>query len=281
MHIGIKGISTAVLTAAVLTTAACSSSGSIGASSGASGGPGSVFGKTSSSAPTGAESGAPSSASTGSSSGAPSSAATGGSGGTLTTDQIKQILLTDKDAPGYTYDASADSTTTTDTSATVTTGGAACQTFVDAQNGLSTKYGTTAEVDRELKKTADGHVIEDSTMAFPAPDKAAAVITDLTAGLANCKSLTMNQSGSTTTMQLSPIPQLIKDGQVGYVDSLTISGKTVLMAADVVHVGTGLSLVALIGPMTSDNAILQQMGSTLGHLSDLQVGRLKTAQGIS
>ncbi|WP_194893337.1 sensor domain-containing protein [Catenulispora pinisilvae] len=280
MHIGIKGISTAVLTAAVLTTAACSSSGLIGASAGGSGGPGSVFGKTSS-APTGAQSGAPSSVATGSSSGAPSSAATGGSGGTLTADQIKQILLTDKDAPGYTYDASADSTTTTDTSGAVTAGGAACQTFVDAQNGLTTKYGTTAEVDRELKKTADGHVIEDSTMAFPAPDKAAAVITDLTAGLANCKSLTMNQSGSTTTMALSPIPQLIKDGQVGYVDSLTISGKTVLMAADVVHVGTGLSLVALIGPMTSDNTILQQMGSTLGHLSDLQVGRLKTAQGIS
>ena len=81
-------------------------------------------------------------------------------------------------------------------------------------------------------------------------------------------------------MQPSAIPELTKAGQVGYIDYLTAGGSTELMAADLVQVGTTVSVVAIDGPLTNDPAALQQMGGTqLAHLSDVQVGRLKSAQG--
>ena len=272
MRFGIRGGSIAVLTAGVLATAACSSSGQIGASAASTSAPGSAAstGKTVETPPN--TSIAP-----------PTSAASsaGGNGTTLTTAQISAILLTGNDDPGYTFDASKDGTSVTDTQDVVTSGGSVCQTFVDAENGLSTKYGTTAEVDRELTKTAEGHVIEDSVLAMPSAAKALAMTTDLSTSLKGCKSLSVTISDSPGSMQLSAIPQLTKNGQAGYVNYLTVGGKTVLMTADVVQVGSAVSVVALIGPMTSDNTALAQMGATMGHLSDIQVARLKKAQGLS
>jgi hypothetical protein len=199
---------------------------------------------------------------------------------TLTTDQIRKLLLTDKDDAGFTFDAAQDGTAVTSTQDVVTTGGSACQTFVDAQEALSTKYGTAAEVDRRLTKAGDGHAIEASVMAFPSPAKAAAMISDLTAGLQGCRNLAVNQAGGAVTMAPSAIPELVKSGQAGYIDYLTAGGTTELMAADLVQVGAAVSVVAFVGPVTNDPAALRQMGGTqLAHLSDVQVGRLKNAQG--
>jgi hypothetical protein len=274
MRFGIRGGSIAVLlTTAVLATAACSSSGQIGAAAGSSGGTtAAASGAKTSDTP-------PNTSLTPASSGGATSTK-GGTRSTLTTDQITHVLLTDKDDPGYTYDASKDSTSVTSTPDVVTSGGSVCQKFVDAENGLSTKYGTTAEVDRELSKAAAGHVIEDSVLAMPSSAKAGAMISDLTASLQGCKKLSVTISGSPGSMQLSAISQLVKSGQVGYVNYLTVGGKTVLMTADLVRVGSAVSVVALVGPMTNDSTELQQMGATMGHLSDIQVGRLKKAQGL-
>lgn len=282
MRFGIKGGSIAVLTTVVLATAACSSSGQIGASAGSTSAPGTSAGSTGKTADTPPNTAvAPDSSSAGAPSSAPSSAPTGGgAGAALTTDQIRAVLLTDKDDPGYTYDASKDSTDTTDTQDAISAGGSACQKFVDAENGLSTTYGTTAEVDRELTKDSVGHVIEDSVLAMPSPAKALAMTSDVSASLQSCKSLSVTISGSPGSMSLSAIPQLTKKGQAGYLDSMTVGGKTVLVAADLVQVGSAVSVVALIGPDTKDSTALQQMGATLGHLSDIQVGRLKKAQGL-
>ena len=283
MRFGIKGGSIAVLTTAVLATAACSSSGQIGASAAGTSVPGSPAastGKTSGTPPNTAlvpsTSGAPSAHSTGSSSGGTTT--TGGK--SLTTDQISANLLTDKDDPGYTYDASEDGTSVTDTQDVVSNGGSVCQTFVDAEDGLSTKYGTAAEVDRELTKSAEGHVIEDSVLAMPSPDKALAMISDMSGSLQSCKKLSVAISGKPGSMELSVIPQLMKHGQAGYINYLTVGGKTVLMTADLVQVGSAVSVVALLGPVTNDKTALGQMGATMGHLSDLQVARLKKAQGL-
>jgi hypothetical protein len=47
-------------------------------------------------------------------------------------------------------------------------------------------------------------------------------------------------------------------------------------------VGTAVSVVAIIGPVSTDPTVLKQMGGTLlSHLSDVQVGRLKSAQGMT
>lgn len=285
MRFGIKAGSIVAIAASVLMAAACSSSGQVNSSggkstAGSSGGPGSSTSASGSKSP-----GAPSSSS--STSDAPSAASSssassssGGSGTALTADQISKLLLTDKDDPGYTFDAAQDDTTTTAKQHVVTVGGADCQKFVDAQDALTTKYGTTAEVDRQLTKAAENHAIQDSVMVLPSADKAKAAVADLTAGLQNCKNLTMTDSDSQVTMAPAPIPQLISDGQAGYIDYVTVSGKTVLMAVEVVHVGTTMSVVALVGPVTSDTNSLHQMGATLSHLSDIQVQRLKTAQGI-
>jgi hypothetical protein len=266
MPIRTKGVSIAVLTAAVLTTAACGGSGKAAAppaSSSAKGAP----------ATTQAASATPP---------ASSSGASGSPGPTLTPDQITKLLLTGDDEAGYSFDAAQDSKATTDSEDVVATGGSVCQAFIDAQEALSLKYGTTAEVDRQLTKAGDGHSIEDSVMAFPSAAKASAVITDLTASLKGCQNLSVPQpGGGSVTMAPSAIPELVKEGQAGYIDYLTAGGKTELMAADLVHVGTAVSVVAIIGPVSTDPAVLKQMGGTLlSHLSDVQVGRLKTAQGL-
>jgi hypothetical protein len=275
MRFGIKGGSIVVLTAAVLATAACSSSGQIGASAGSTSAPATSAGSTGKTADT-----PPNTAIAPRSSAASSAPTGGGTGGKISTDQIRGILLTDKDDPGYTYDASKDDASVTDTQDAITAGGSACQLFVDAENGLSTKYGTTAEVNRVLTKASAGHAIEASVLAMPSSAKAVAMTSDVSTSLQGCKSLSATISGSPGSMTLSAIPQLTKKGQAGYLDYMTVGGKTVLMAADLTQVGSAVSVVALIGPVTSDSAALQQMGATLGHLSDIQVGRLKKAQGL-
>lgn len=261
MPFGTKGVSLAVLTAAVLATAGCGGSG-----------------KSAAPAPSMSAKGppqTPQTTSAASSSGVP--------GSPLTTDQISKVLLTGADEAGYTFDASQDSRATTDHEDFVAAGGATCQQFIDAQEALSPKYGTVAEVDRQLTKPGDGHTIEDSVMVFPSADRASAVITDLTAGLRGCRNLSVPQpGGGTVTMAPSAIPELTKDGQAGFIDYLTAGGKTELMAAELVHVGTAVSVVAIVGPVSTDPAVLKQMGGTqLGHLSDAQAGRLKAAQGAS
>ncbi|MEY9857195.1 hypothetical protein ABH935_002803 [Catenulispora sp. GAS73] len=268
MPTGTKGVSIAVLTAAVLATAACGGSAKKSAAPPATSSTGSA---------TSAASAPATSAAT--SNGAPA----GAPGGSLTTAQISKLLLTDKDDAGYTFNASQDGTAVTTTQDIVTTGGAACQAFVDAEEALSTKYGTTAEVDRQLTKPNVAIGIESSVIAFPSADKAAAMISDLATGLKSCKNLAITQSGTVSVvMTPSAIPELTKDGQAGYINYMSAGGKTELMAADLVHVGTAVSVVAFIGPMSNDPALLQQMGGKqLSHLSDVQVGRLKTAQGLS
>jgi hypothetical protein len=275
MPSGTKGVAIAVLTAAVLTTAACGGS----AKKAATPPPTSSTGSATSTSGPGSATSATSTTSAASSSGAP----TGAPGSTLTTAQISKLLLTDKDDVGYTFNASQDSTAVTTSQDSVTTGGAACQTFVDAEEALSTKYGTTAEVDRQLTKPNVAIGIESSVMVFPSADKAAAMVGDLAAGLKSCKNLAITQSGNVAVvMTPSAIPELTKNGQAGYIDYMSAGGKTELMAADLVHVGTAVSVVAFIGPMSNDPALLQQMGGKqLSHLSDVQVGRLKTAQGLS
>ncbi|WP_370347316.1 sensor domain-containing protein [Catenulispora sp. EB89] len=269
MPTGTKGVSIAVLTAVVLATAACGGSAKKAAAPPATSSTGSGTSAGSATATTSAAT----------SSGAP----TGAPGGSLTTAQISALLLTDKDDAGYTFNASQDGTAVTTAQDTVTTGGAACQTFVDAEEALSTKYGTTAEVDRQLSKPNVAIGIESSVIAFPSADKAAAMISDLATGLKTCKNLAITQSGTVSVvMTPSAIPELTKDGQAGYIDYMSAGGKTELLAADLVHVGTAVSVVAFIGPMSNDPALLQQMGGKqLSHLSDVQVARLKAAQGLS
>jgi len=261
---GTKGVSIVVLTAAVLATAACGGSAKKAPAPSPSATQATQTTQTTQTAQTTA----------------PTSA--GSSSGSLTADQLSKLLLTGTDEAGYTYDASQDGNSVTSTQDVVTAGGSACQTFVDAQEALSTKYGTTAEVDRQLTKPNDNHAIQSSVMAFPSAAKASAMITDLTAGIKGCKNLSLSQEGASVSMEPSAIPELTKAGQVGYIDYMTANGKTELMAADLVQVGTTVSVVAIDGPLTNDPAALQQMGGTqLSHLSDVQVGRLKTAQGLS
>jgi hypothetical protein len=275
MPFGTKGVSIAVLAATVLTAAACGGAGSGKAAAKPSA-------STSAGTATSTSTAVPAPATTAQST--QTAASSGAPGSPLTTDRISsQILLTGKDEAGYTFDPSQDSKATTNTRDVIATGGSACQAFVDAQEALSPKYGTTAEVDRELTKTGDGHSIEDSVMTFPSAAKAAALITDLGASLKGCQNLSVpQQGGGSVTMAPSAIPELVKDGQAGYIDYLTAGGKTELMAAELVHVGAAVSVVAIIGPVSTDPTVLKQMGGTLlSHLSDVQVGRLKSAQGMT
>ncbi|GAA1964187.1 hypothetical protein GCM10009838_21810 [Catenulispora subtropica] len=203
----------------------------------------------------------------------------GAGGSALTTDKIRKLLLTDKDAPGYVYDASKDSTETTDVQDVVTSGGGLCQTLADATDALSTKYGTVAEVDRQFTKAAQEHTIRDSVVVLPSVDEAVTMLSDLTVGLKGCKSLTLTQDGVPVSMTFGSGSELAEGG-VGYVDYISANGKTVLMATELVRVGKAVSIVALIGPATDDTETLHQMGVTLAHFSDIQVGRLQAVEDL-
>lgn len=276
-------VSIAALTTAVLATAACSSSGQVGSSAGSTGGKNVTGTSAASSAPTsgGKSSASSSSSSASGSSSSSASSSAGGSATAPTADQISKLLLTDKDDPGYTFDPAQDDTGTTDTQEPVTAGGADCQKFVDAQDALTTKYGTVAEVDRQLKKSAENHAIQDGVVVLPSADKAQALIADLTDALKTCTKLTMKTEDAELSMQPAPIPTLMTEGHAAYVNYMTNSGKTVLMTAELTRVGTTVSVVILIGPVTDDKTSLQQMGATLSHLSDIQADRLRSLQGLS
>ena len=277
-----KGVSIAVLTAAVLAMAACGSSGSIapsaaGTSAASSAASTSVAATTTSPAVT--TSSSPSVTQTASS--LPGGDG-GGAGTSLTTEKIKALLLTDKDDPGYTYDASKDDTSTEDTPDVVTSGGSICQTLADAMGALSTKYGTTVEVDRKLTDQAKGYMIITSVSVLPSVDKASAVISDLTAGLKGCKALTMTPQdgdGQSVSIAFDGTILMGKD-QAGSVAYISNGDKTLLMAVVEVRVGTAVSVVALYEPETQDTAVLHQMGATLTTLSDIQFQRLKGAEAV-
>ena len=273
-----KGVSIAVLTAVVLAMAACSSSGSIAPSaagtSAASSASASVAATTAS--PMVTTSSSPSASPT-----ASSVTGGGGAGTSLTAGQIRTVLLTDTDAPGYTYNASKDDTSTKDTPDVVTSGGSICQTLADAMGALSTKYGTTVEVDRKLTDQAKGYMIISSVLVLPSVDKASAVISDLTAGLKGCKTLSMTpQDGQSVSIAFDE-KILTWNDQVGSVAYISNGAKTLLMGIVEARVGTAISVTALYEPETEDTTALHQMGATLTNLSDIQFQRLKGAEAVS
>ena len=190
--------------------------------------------------------------------------------------------MTDKDDPGYTYDASKDDTSTKDTPDVVTSGGSICQTLADAMGALSTKYGTTVEVDRKLTDQAKGYMIISSVSVLPSVDKASAVISDLTAGLNGCTTLSMTpQDGQSVSIAFDGTSILMGNDQVGCVAYISNGDKTLLMGIVEARVGTAVSVVALYEPETEDTTALHQMGTTLTNLSDIQFQRLKGAEAIS
>lgn len=257
-----KGLSIAVLTAVVLAVAACSSSGSIAPS--AAGPPMVTTSSSPSPSPT-----------------ASSLTGGGGAGTSLTAEQIRTLLLTDTDDPGYTYDASQDDTSTKDTPDVVTSGGSICQTLADAMGALSTKYGTTVEVGRKLTDQAKGNMIISSVSVLPSIGKASAVISDLTAGLKGCKTLSWTpQDGQPVSIAFDGAILMGKD-QAGSVAYITNGAKTLLMGIVEARVGTAISMTALYEPETQDTTALHQMGATLTDLSDIQFQRLKGAEAIS
>lgn len=276
MRSAFKSIYIVVLAATVLAATGCGSSGTISSSAAA---PSAASSAPSSSAASTSASATATTASTPSV--PPTTSSSADTGATLTTDQIRGLLLTDKDDPGYVYDAAKDYTSTSDTPDAVT-GGSACQMFADATNALSTKYGTTVEAGRRLTKSADGHEIRSEVAVMPSVENAKALISDLTTGLKGCKSLSVTQGSESYSMELGVVPQLVKDDQVGYINYTSASGKTtVLLAVELVRVGTAVSVVGLVGPSTTDSVVLGKMGLTLARLSDVQAERVKVAEGLS
>lgn len=285
MHSAFKSISIVALTASVLTATACSSSGTISPSaagkSSASSAPSTSTPSTSAaSTSTAATSPSPATTTSSTPSAPPTTSSGDDPGEALTIDQIRGLLLTDRDDPGYTYDASKDDTRPNDTQHAVT-GNSDCQQFADATNALTTKYGTTIQVARELGKSSAGHEIRSAVAVLPSVDSAKALVFDLTASLKGCKALTTMDGDQTLSMQIDVIPQLVKDGQVGYVSTTSAGGDSVLVAVELIRVGTAVSWVGLVGPSTSDAASLAKMGATLSHLSDIQAARVKEAEGLT
>ncbi|ACU72893.1 hypothetical protein Caci_4025 [Catenulispora acidiphila DSM 44928] len=205
----------------------------------------------------------------------------GHSAAALTDDQVESLLLTDKDQPGYNFDASEDVRSTTDTPALVTTGDSACQSFRDAENALSTKYGTTVDLRRVLNSAHGVTMIQDAVEVMPSADKASALMADLTAGLKGCKTFTETEENEPTPTTLTAIPQMVGDDRVGYVTRASVQSDTEVDTTYVVRVGPVVVLMLETGTVNLGIVPLPQASETLLRLSDLQVARLKSAAGVS
>ena len=197
--------------------------------------------------------------------------------GPLTVDQLKKALPTDADISGYTFDATKDTSALTSKPDTLTTGGAACQKFLDSTEGLTTTYGTVAEVDRQLHETSGGHTIGVSILSFDSPDAANKVLTDAKDGINGCTNIAGTIGGSQSVGTLSPIPQLASaTDRMGYIGYLTVGGLALLVAAETVQVGSTIVDVALYGPQTYDTSALTQMGTTLGNVTNTVTGKVSS-----
>ncbi|MBS2550215.1 sensor domain-containing protein [Catenulispora sp. NL8] len=204
----------------------------------------------------------------------------GHSAAALTDDQVDSLLLTDKDQPGYYFDASLDVKSTTDSPALVTAGGSECQSFRDAENALSTKYGTTVDTLRILTANDGPGMIQDAVQVMPSTGKASALMSDLTAGLKGCRAFTETEQNQPVPITLTAISQMVGADRVGYTTNANVQGSTLVTATYVVRVGP--AVVSIMEVETAKNGVIPQpqAEATLVRLSDVQVGRLKSAEGV-
>ena len=203
-----------------------------------------------------------------------------GSAKKLTADQISSLLLTDKDQPGWQFSADSDDKTTTDYPVTLPGAGSACESIDNAENVLSTKYGTTVNVLRTLlDPTGSGSgMLYDDVAVLPSSAKAAAVISDLAAALKGCQSYTDGKGDSSflvTVNANSPVPST---GHVSFTDYMTGGSHNAMDITDMVQVGDAVVRIAFVGTATHDTAALQQLAATVSRLSEAQISRLKAAE---
>lgn len=202
--------------------------------------------------------------------------------GPLTAAQLQAALPTGTDIPGYTFLPAEDSSAMMTVPDTVTTGGADCQKFLDATEGLTTTYGTVGEASRTMHQASGLQMIVVSVLTFRTPDAATTALTDGRAGLAGCTTLTGTSGGSPIAGTIGPIPQLATaTDRFGYAAYLTAGGVAVLMAAEEVQVGSTIVEVALIGSQTQDTTTLHAMGTTLSDTIDAVTAKMGTTSGTT
>jgi hypothetical protein len=258
----------AVAAASIALTSACTSSGTIRTAAPAS--PSTSSGATSPTPATETSSSAPSSDPT-------TTAATAPAGGTLTTEQLKAAQLADGDIPGYTVDRASDSTDVTTGRAKITSGGAVCQKFQDATDGLAPVYGTVAEADR-LWADADGLTIQFALMAFPSADKAKAVVADTRASVPGCKKLTEGSGSEVYAISPSALPDIkIGDSSTAFISDMDIKGTPVVLTVGLVQVGSTAFIIAIGGPDLDKAAAVGKVAA-LKELATKQAAKLRALQ---
>jgi hypothetical protein len=191
----------------------------------------------------------------------------------LTADQVNAQLLTAKDEPGWNFDPDADQRSTPDRPETVTSGGSACQTFLDAGDLLSTKYGTTDDILRTFPAPSGPQNLLDDVAVMPSKAKAAALMSDLATGLKGCTSyVTTGTNGATTVRADAGAPA----GHVAFTMTATIRGDITVVTSDTIQVGEEVVTISYLGGAADDSAKVWQ---TVSHASEVQAARLKAAQG--
>jgi hypothetical protein len=210
-------------------------------------------------------------------SGAASASAPARAGGALTVDQLKAALLADADVPGYTVDPGGDSSDVKTEQDKVSSGGTACQKFMDASNGLAS-YGTVAEADHSWKNDGTATNVQFALFSFPTADQAKKVLADTRSGLAACPALTAGTGNSVGSMTLSPLGDLgVGDSSSAFASVMNINGFTIVMAVAVVQVGSTTFNVAIGGPGLQKSAVAGKTGD-LKAFAAKQATKLKAAQ---
>jgi len=130
---------------------------------------------------------------------------------------------------------------TNDERAKVTSGGAVCQSFVDASAPYGPAYEASAEADRAYDATTgDGPaVVQVAVVSHTSPAAARLTVEDARTSAKGCVHLTVNIDGSTTKMNLAPIaePTMGDDSAVVRAGTILASEST-LVTMVVAQVGT-------------------------------------------
>ena len=191
----------------------------------------------------------------------------------LTIDQVSTQLLTAKDEPGWNFEPLEDARSAPDVRDTVTSGGSGCQTFLDAHDLSSTRYGTTDTVTRTFTHTSGNDNLLDHVAVMPSKAKAAALMSDLSSGLKDCKSYASTGFASTITVEADAGAPA---GHVIFTTSAISGADTLVITTDMVQVGEEVVVISYLGNSTDNSATMQQ---TVSHASEVQAARLKAAQG--
>lgn len=180
----------------------------------------------------------------------------------LTEEQLTAVAdaLTKAGARGLTEDTSVRSTGVTEEKDDVSSGGPACQTFMDAMASYAPTYASSAEVDRgyEADTTNGREEVLVTLVSHASPAQAHHAVEDLRTSATSCPHLTAALDDMTSRMNLAPMTQPTL-GDDSAVVRIGLEQPPTLITTALTQVGSTTVNVFVVSPKAYDPGVPAQV----------------------